>query len=341
MRSRGWHPFYILRRPPPVHKVLYCPCRTSLPPFLPARPLQAKWLTRLVMSFIMVLVSLFAFFIAGTSAQKQTAVTLWQFGQGRLLQADVTLPLEPLGTVSDGSATTYLYRALNNNFVTTTNAAGITTQTIPKPTPRTVVASASGWLEPSFGVSCGLVDSTFGQCFLGTNTVPANSGKPTPEVILIADPTSGLSSQSIPTSSSHSSSHHSNHTPPVGAIVALVLAGCVVLSLGVAIFILLRRRRVQQAEFEQTAARSYDPDNIGDFPQPQAPFAVYTAGPQAERGYGTKGHKREYSRGSEPESLVASELPTSDLVRMLVQRVNDEQRGLEAPPPAYPMTPHP
>ncbi|KAJ6464826.1 hypothetical protein C8R45DRAFT_1023307 [Mycena sanguinolenta] len=293
----------------------------------------------LVMSFldtIMVLVSLFAFFIAATSAQKQTAVTLWQFGQGRLLSASVTLPLEPMGTASDGSATTYLYQALNNNFLPTTNAAGITTQNIPKPTPRTIVASASGWFEPGVGVSCGLVDSTFGECFLGINTAPANSGKPTPEVILIADstPTAAADSQS--------SSHHFKKSPPVGVIVTLVLAGCVALSLGVAIFILLRRRRVVQKEFEHTtAARGYNLSNTGNFQQPQIPFAVFAAGPQAERGFGTKGHKRDHSAGSQPESLAASELPTSDLVRILVQRVNDEQRGPEAPPPAYPMTPHP
>ncbi|KAJ7249805.1 hypothetical protein B0H12DRAFT_1234624 [Mycena haematopus] len=296
---------------------------------------------------IAVLVSLFALFIAGASAQKQTAVTLWQFGQGRLLQAQLTLPLEPLGTASDGSATTYLYQALNNALVTTTNTVGITTQTIPKATPRTIVASASGWAESNFGIRCGLVDSTFGECFFGTNTVPANSGVPTPEAILIADPTP----TSAPTP--QSAARHQKHSPPVGAIVAGVLGGCFLLLLTLSVFLVFRRRRGRQEEYKHTAARSYDlraqaadgnNSNSGSR-QSHAPSAVFAAGPQAELGLGAKRHKRDYSGESLPESRVeprvASELPTSDLVRILAQRMqNSDQRGTESPP-AYPTTPHP
>ncbi|KAJ7634977.1 hypothetical protein FB45DRAFT_910396 [Roridomyces roridus] len=116
-----------------------------------------------------------------------TAVTLWQFGQGRLLEASVTLPLIPLGTARGGSATTYLYQALNNKLVTTTDASGLEiTTNIPFPTPHTIIASASGWVEPfaDNSIICNLVNSDFGDCFLG-GTV-ANSGKPTPEVIAIS-----------------------------------------------------------------------------------------------------------------------------------------------------------
>jgi hypothetical protein len=49
-----------------------------------------------------------------------------------------------------------------------------------------------------------------------------------------------------------------------------------------------------------------------------------------------KGHKHDESWGRQSERT--SELPTSDLVRILVQRVQDEREGAEAPP-AYPATP--
>ena len=49
------------------------------------------------------------------------AITLWQFGDtGRLLSAAFTLPLQPIGTASNGAATTYLYQALNEATITTT-----------------------------------------------------------------------------------------------------------------------------------------------------------------------------------------------------------------------------
>jgi hypothetical protein len=78
--------------------------------------------------------------LAVCSAQSQvTAITLWQFGKGRLLAADFTLPLEPLGTAADGSETTYLYQALNEATVTTTNEAGLLTiLTTPVPSERNV-----------------------------------------------------------------------------------------------------------------------------------------------------------------------------------------------------------
>ncbi len=60
-----------------------------------------------------------------------TAVTLWQFGRPRLLTGDATLPLQPLGTADDGSATTYLYQILNPTVITTTNQVGFTTETVP------------------------------------------------------------------------------------------------------------------------------------------------------------------------------------------------------------------
>ena len=56
-----------------------------------------------------------------------TAVTLWQFGKGRLLAGQSTLPLIPLGTAPGGRRgveTTYLYQIVNPVVVTTTNEDG-------------------------------------------------------------------------------------------------------------------------------------------------------------------------------------------------------------------------
>ncbi|KAJ7793897.1 hypothetical protein B0H13DRAFT_1935344 [Mycena leptocephala] len=63
-------------------------------------------------------------------APTATTVTLWQFGRFRLLPGDSTLPLQPLGTASDGSATTYLYQVTNPKLITT-DQSGFTTTTTP------------------------------------------------------------------------------------------------------------------------------------------------------------------------------------------------------------------
>ncbi|KAJ7634974.1 hypothetical protein FB45DRAFT_478502 [Roridomyces roridus] len=125
-------------------------------------------------------------FLVALAGAAQEAVTLWQFGQGRLLEASLTLPLIPLGTAIGGSETTYLYQALNNALTTTTDASGVTTTVqTPSATPRTIIASASGWFEQfdDGDIICGLVNPTFGHCLVGGSM--ANSGSPTPEVIAI------------------------------------------------------------------------------------------------------------------------------------------------------------
>jgi hypothetical protein len=70
--------------------------------------------------------------------------------------------------------------------------------------PRTIVASASGWVETfeTHAISCGFVDSTFGQC-LDSNAVTtslANSGLSTPVVIPISEAVSQVLGSQIPTS---------------------------------------------------------------------------------------------------------------------------------------------
>ncbi|KAJ7166245.1 hypothetical protein C8R46DRAFT_295799 [Mycena filopes] len=45
-----------------------------------------------------------------SAAAALKAVTLWQFGTGRLPAAQLGLPLQPLSTATDGSATAYPYQ---------------------------------------------------------------------------------------------------------------------------------------------------------------------------------------------------------------------------------------
>jgi hypothetical protein len=61
----------------------------------------------------------------------QSAVTLWQFGRPRVAAGLVTLPLQPLGTASDGSETTYLYQVLSPTVIITTDQGGFATTTVP------------------------------------------------------------------------------------------------------------------------------------------------------------------------------------------------------------------
>ncbi|KAJ7218525.1 hypothetical protein GGX14DRAFT_437357, partial [Mycena pura] len=153
---------------------------------------------------------LLGFLVADTYGQTEavdpvTAVTLWQFGFVRLLGGQLgTLPLIPLGTAPGGVATTYLYQAVNPAVVTTTNDDGFLSVvgTLASATPRTVIASASGWFEAfaneptqtGHTIACGLVDSTFGECTdynLGSTFIDG-SGLPTPaafQVSLTVPPT--------------------------------------------------------------------------------------------------------------------------------------------------------
>ncbi|KAJ7218553.1 hypothetical protein GGX14DRAFT_595242 [Mycena pura] len=172
-----------------------------------------------------VIVSLLGF-LCGSFAQTVgpvTAVTLWQFGQGRLLEGRLgTAPLIPLGTALGGVATTYLYQAVNPVVTTATNEEGLLTpETIASATPRTVIVSASGWIE-AFGtgvnIECSLVNSAFGDCVTGTNAVTANSGVPTAEVLQVA-----LTVPPIPTSSGVSGVFPINLLVPT--LLQAVLAG--------------------------------------------------------------------------------------------------------------------
>ncbi|KAJ7021017.1 hypothetical protein C8F04DRAFT_1274258 [Mycena alexandri] len=252
-------------------------------------------------------------------------------------------------TATDGSATAYLYQVVNNAKVVTANAAGVTTVTFPSTSARTIIASASGWIEPfdnGVAIECRFVDSDFGRCFQinGSTAVPTNSGAPITQVVQIAYP----SSTSLPPPTSSSSSKHSI---PVGAIVGAVIA-VLVAGLGglLACFILRRRRQSQRWEDEKNASRAFDAAVV-ESTNNRPPIV---SGPQAELGIGRGPRKhQEVERfravasgsgsggvssvrtsdvgGSRVVSFqIASELPTSDLVQLLAQRVQLEERA--APP---------
>ncbi|KAJ7218520.1 hypothetical protein GGX14DRAFT_390288 [Mycena pura] len=207
-----------------------------------------------------------------------TAVTLWQFGEGRLLSAQSTLPLIPLGTAPGGAETTYLYQALNQFVVTTTYDDGFLSVvgTRVTTTPRTVIADASGWFEAfdneptqtGHTIACSLVNSVFGDCadIIGASTVTSNSGSPIAEVFgvsLTAPPTVTpitsiafmtvpptpvvLTGPPTPTSTAFSSASAPTSkltTVRAGPIVGSVVGGFVVLgTVVVALWVLCRRRR--------------------------------------------------------------------------------------------------
>ncbi|KAJ7351436.1 hypothetical protein DFH08DRAFT_806160 [Mycena albidolilacea] len=287
------------------------------------------------------LVSLLLFLVVHTLAQSpgdatETEITLWQFSTGRLLSGQQTLPLQPLRTAEDGLATAYLYRVLNPVTVATVVDAS-----------RTVIASPSGWVEPfdkNVSIACGLVNATFGECLNinGTNTVAANHGAPTPQIFRVAaadlaDSTADLADSTSSPSLTSTFQSNAKHRPSAAVVAGAVLGSLVLLLvLGLCIALLIRRRRQQ---FEHTfAARGYDPEsgNNSNVAGNHLPFAVFAAGPQVELALPAKGHKRDESWGRQSERT--SELPTSDLVRIPVQRVQDEREGAEAPP-AYPATP--
>ncbi|KAJ7486775.1 hypothetical protein FB451DRAFT_1534833 [Mycena latifolia] len=291
-----------------------------------------------------VLFVLLSFFAARTRA---TAVTLWQFGQGRLLSASVTLPLQALGTAPDGSATTYLYQALNPAVITTTDEAGVlTTETTGVPTPRTIIASASGWIEPFANnpLACSLINSDFGACVFGTST--ANSGAPTPEYISTVNFKRGYSSTASTTSSS--SDQNLPSRPAVGAIVGGTLGGVAVLAIAVVLFLLCRRQRIQQRK-EDAFISGIAPVPFETSPQVEAgqsPTNTYTVtspwSPRKSRGGWPRAVVQVQDNSSHGQTTTDSVVNAASLQRSMMQ-INDRLNRLEGegsvrreePPPSY------
>ncbi|KIK62774.1 hypothetical protein GYMLUDRAFT_990220 [Collybiopsis luxurians FD-317 M1] len=180
-------------------------------------------------------------FISDFGSAQMNAVTLWQFGQGRLLAGAFTLPMQPLGTASDRTATTYLYQVLNQAAVITTSNGAPITQTTFLPTSRTIVASASGWNEPVQGIVCSLVNATFGQC--SNSGTLANSGAPTPSIFAIATSsvTSAITVTTIVSSATETPSAAANRSTATKAIVGGAVGGFVFILI-VIVLILFKRR---------------------------------------------------------------------------------------------------
>ncbi|KAJ7339983.1 hypothetical protein DFH08DRAFT_1013635 [Mycena albidolilacea] len=299
----------------------------------------------------------------------QTAVTLWQFGQPRLLNGQVTAPLQPLGTASDGGAITYLYQALNpgRDIVTTDGGGFLTT--------KNIAFATSGWVErfETHAISCGFVDSTFGQC-LDSNAVTtslANSGLSTPVVIPISQavpqvlgsqiPTSLGTAESTATSSSISptSTDTDNRDPPVKkAPVGAIIGGVVgVFLLGIGALAALwwcRRRRLRHIT-NDVAPRPYGhEENSAYNPAPHSEMGAVSsfllpAGPYSSAsGLGTANImkiRHQFSGAPAPASTSGLSsassapsnmpIPASKSAEALHHRTNNQDFDRSPPPPRY------
>ncbi|KAF7331430.1 hypothetical protein MKEN_00021400 [Mycena kentingensis (nom. inval.)] len=191
------------------------------------------------------------------------SVTLWQFGPFRLLGGEITLPLVPVGTAPAGAATTFLYEVVNNHAVKTLESGIVQTRPSGATATRTIIASASGWLEifPGSGdghsIECSLVNATYGECVDRNRTITttANSGPARAVALAVstAMPLPGSTSASatttpLPTSSSSIPSLPSpSSKPPTAAIVGGVVGAlAIIFVFTVIIFLLRRRRRARQ-----------------------------------------------------------------------------------------------
>jgi hypothetical protein len=219
----------------------------------------------------------------------QSIITLWQFGQGNLLSAQLTLPLTPLGTAADGLSTTYLYQALNNIVTDQTNDGVTQVVTLGSATPRTIVASASGWVEnfasQSHMIACTLINSAEGNCIYvnfasSTTTSIGPTVAPFPEILTVATSIPLTTappppSQTIASTAQVSSTAAPNTAQPedsskksssVGSIVGGVVGGLAGLSILLVLFLLWRRRRLQELK----AAGTISAFNVGvsEFAEP-------------------------------------------------------------------------
>ncbi|KAJ3844361.1 hypothetical protein EV361DRAFT_247419 [Lentinula raphanica] len=214
--------------------------------------------------FLLFRIAFFMIFIGQTLAQSVTqSITLWLFGAHRLDSGPSTLPLQPMGTPSDGLSTTYLYE-LVQPITGIVDVDGSPEPSFSIVASRTVVASASGWVE-HFGttdtIQCNFFssESASGICSDITRT---DTGTPTPVVLAVSTPvvttskpaytTSITTIQTLqplgPTISPTNSVHTTTPTPSdnlsVGAIIGVTIAGTLaVCLLGVLVLCLFRRRQ--------------------------------------------------------------------------------------------------
>ncbi|KAJ3879039.1 hypothetical protein F5051DRAFT_216228 [Lentinula edodes] len=201
----------------------------------------------------------------GQTSSQNTSVTLWEFGAGRLDSGQSTAPLQPIGTPADGLSTTYLYRVMTSIPSTSElndDGSPVFTTFVSTAT-RTIVASASGWIE-KFGttntIQCNFLNSEGGECFDATRS---NTGVPTP-IVLGVEPSITSTPANVPAfsttlpltqisspivSPTSTSSSITPTVPPKSSttreiIIGVTIAGSFVLCALVILMIwVLRRRR--------------------------------------------------------------------------------------------------
>ncbi|KAJ7930993.1 hypothetical protein B0H13DRAFT_1858223 [Mycena leptocephala] len=263
-------------------------------------------------------------------APTATTVTLWQFGLFRLLQGDSTLPLQPQAMATDPK-------------LITTDQSGFAITTTPPRASRTIIASASGWVEPwgtTWAIGCNFVNSA--------STVIVNSGV-LKQVVLAVQPTS---------------------TPVPGTTTPLESTNTVPLPSSIPIHNEIqpgrtrqRLRRIQQevspvayvpiiVPFDNSArtglgrATKYDPAETGlptyyapsqlesNTTNPPSRLAINT--PSAAQRNLVKVRRTEASLGNGGVApSQTADIPTSELIATLLQRIDDRERWVEQPPPVY------
>ncbi|KAF7310289.1 hypothetical protein MIND_00402900 [Mycena indigotica] len=176
-----------------------------------------------------------------------TEVTLWQFGAGGVVgTAITTYPLVPLGTAPGAAATTYLYQAINQATIITKLRGNTKTTVSTTTAPRTIVASASGWIEhvpPNRDIACAFVDATHGECYdrkvFIVSTPPSDA--PSANRTL----TSTIPNQT-PTSSTPALPPPTHGKAQTAKVIGGVIGGVLLLTVLICVALLVRRRLCRQ-----------------------------------------------------------------------------------------------
>nr|GAT45429.1 predicted protein [Mycena chlorophos] len=194
-----------------------------------------------------------AFFVPSLTLAAAQQVTLWQFGAQRLAEGAITLLLVPLGTVPDGSATSFLYQAVNNQeIITQANSdAPVSTQTLAVTVSRTILASPSGWFEilPTNFIAC---DGPPTPVLLGVETGRGVGATITPAPLAtsssLASAGASATFPGLDPASSDTLSSSSFSKTPSAAVIGGVIGGIAVLVILATVILLLCRRRRRRAQ---------------------------------------------------------------------------------------------
>ncbi|KAJ6585928.1 hypothetical protein B0H19DRAFT_1060108 [Mycena capillaripes] len=233
------------------------------------------------------------------------------------------------GTPGDGPATTYVYQAMNPTVVRTTDANGFLTQTTSSPT--------SGWFEifSDHTISCGFVDSMYGQCMdIGSSgTSVGNSGVPTPVILLINTPPTSPPSVPTPTRSptEDQTSNQVAKKTPVAAIA--VSASLVLLLRPILVLWWFRRRRLRKIA-QDFHPHQYDAEAVVHTHTPKSQFFA-----RASEKKALLDSQRASSGGEVPSSVpevssIPADISTSELAFAYYHRTQAENFDA-LPPPEY------